>query len=56
MKKIVVLCMMIVALGFVAVGCGGGSSTPAPGPAPAVDSHEGHDHETTPAADEKAAE
>ena len=32
MKKIIALCSMIVALGFVAAGCGGGSApvTPAP--------------------------
>ena len=30
MKKLIVLCSMIVALGFVATGCGGGDSKPAP--------------------------
>ena len=29
MKKFIVLCSMIVALGFVATGCGGGDTTPA---------------------------
>jgi len=44
MKKIIVLCVMIIALGFVATGCGSGKA-PAPTPAPpAADSHEGHDH------------
>jgi len=33
MKKIVALCMMMIALGFVTVGCGGGSK-PAKAPAP----------------------
>ena len=55
MKKIIVLCSMIVALGFVTTGCGGDKpDTPAPAPAatdtpPADaqnhDDHEGHDHE-----------
>jgi len=49
MKKLVVLCLMIVALGFVAVGCDKGASKPAPAapaaPAPAV----------TPAGDEAPA-
>ena len=45
MKKIIALCMMIIALGFVTTGCGG--SSPAPAPAPPVnagDGHAGHDH------------
>jgi ABC-type glycerol-3-phosphate transport system substrate-binding protein len=41
MKKIVALCMMIIALGFVAAGCGDKPSTPAapsnPGPAAPAD-------------------
>jgi|GEM_PF-3113934 len=32
MKKIIALCSMIVALGFVATGCGGGAPAPAPAP------------------------
>ena len=49
MKKIIVLCSMIVALGFVATGCGGGddkpdtpASTPAATDTPAADDHD-HD-------------
>ena len=35
MKKFVVLCTMIVALGFVATGCGGSKkATPPPAPTP----------------------
>ena len=49
MKKIIVLCSMIVALGFVTTGCGGGdgpaTSTPVTQTAP-DNSHEGHDHGT----------
>ena len=38
MKKLLILCAMVIALGFVATGCGGGgSSKPAPTPAPATD-------------------
>jgi len=46
MKKIVALCTMVIALGFVTVGCGGGSK-PAQTPAQpeATGSHEGHDHD-----------
>jgi len=33
MKKIIALCSMIVALGFVATGCGGGAPAPASAPA-----------------------
>ena len=44
MKKVITLCMMIIALGFVTVGCGGGGK-PDKAPAPdATSSHEGHDH------------
>ncbi|MDR0329012.1 MAG: hypothetical protein LBI05_12035 [Planctomycetaceae bacterium] len=54
MKKLIVLCAMIVALGFVATGCGDSAKKPAAPASPATttpsdadekgDSHEGHDH------------
>ena len=50
MKKIIVLCSMLVALGFVITGCGGDDKPVAPAAAPAaadtptVDDHD-HDHD-----------
>jgi len=51
MKKFVALCMMVVALGFVAVGCGG-AKKPTPPPAPPVTADSGDAAEASEAAPE----
>ena len=57
MKKIIALCSMIVALGFVAAGCGGGSSPAPVAPAPVVDTDATYDEtDAGEAGDEEADE
>ena len=53
MKKIIALCSIVIALGFVTIGCGGDkpdATAPAAVDTPSADvhdhdDHEGHDHE-----------